>query len=707
MKNIFFLLCLLACVACGTNKQEPIDRKALVMRNNPRLTEVDSLGSLSIGNGGFAMTVDVTGLQTFPDAYQHGMPLGTQSQWGWHTFPNVNNYTFEETLQDYDFGRGRMEPYADQHPDFTQRRMDAAHYFRSNPNRLHLGIIGLEFDEKITVNDVKSLDQHLNLWNGEILSSFSVDNKKVVVKTVCHPEKDMISATVGATITGEYQPAVKFRFAYPTGAWGDYACDWTKPHLHKTTVVAQTSQSAILKREINDAVYFVNIQWQGEATFSEKEKHYFVLSTRTDDLVFSAWFTPEDPSGETLPKFSEIREKTANHWNDFWTKGAAVDFSKCTDERAKELERRVVLSQYLLAIQSSANMPPQESGLTYNTWFGKPHIEMIYWHQAWFALWGHPEMLERSLGWYNRVEPVAKAIAERQGFKGIRWMKMTDHLGGEAPSRVGSFIIWQQPHIIYFAELLYRANPSPELLERYADLIEKTAEFMYDFADYDQANDRYILKGIIPAQETLKPHVTFNSPYELAYWHLGMKLAQQWRERMGKSRNADWDHLIKKLSPLAQKDGMYLAAESAPDTYENFRLISDHPAVLGAFGVFPENGLFDKTIMKNTLDWIWENWNWNHTWGWDYPMVAMSAARLGDPEKAVGALLMDKRTNTYLINGHNYQDHVLRVYLPGNGGLLTAVAMMCAGWDGNKTRNPGFPKDGKWDVRWEGLKPKI
>lgn len=93
------------------------------------------------------------------------------------------------------------------------------------------------------------------------------------------------------------------------------------------------------------------------------------------------------------------------------------------------------------------------------------------------------------------------------------------------------------------------------------------------------------------------------------------------------------------------------------------------------------------------------------TWGWDYPMTAMNAVRLGEPEKAVDALLMDKRTNTYLVNGHNYQDARLRCYLPGNGGLLTAVALMCAGWDGCPTRNPGFPKDGRWDVRWEGLKP--
>ena len=83
----------------------------------------------------------------------------------------------------------------------------------------------------------------------------------------------------------------------------------------------------------------------------------------------------------------------------------------------------------------------------------------------------------------------------------------------------------------------------------------------------------------------------------------------------------------------------------------------------------------------------------------------MTAARLGEPEKAVGALLMGKRTNTCLPNGHNYQDERLRVYLPGNGGLLYAIALMCAGWDGNTKKNPGFPNDGTWNVRWEGLKP--
>jgi len=100
-----------------------------------------------------------------------------------------------------------------------------------------------------------------------------------------------------------------------------------------------------------------------------------------------------------------------------------------------------------------------------------------------------------------------------------------------------------------------------------------------------------------------------------------------------------------------------------------------------------------------------DNWNWPTTWGWDYGMTAMAAARLGEPQTALKALLIDTQKNIYLKNGHNFQTtERLRIYLPGNGALLTAVAMMCAGWDGcTFGHNPGFPQNGTWNVRWEGL----
>ena len=331
---------------------------------------------------------------------------------------------------------------------------------------------------------------------------------------------------------------------------------------------------------------------------------------------------------------------------------------------------------------------------------------MHWWHAVHFALWGRTDLLERSMDWYAAAYPNAKAIAERQGFKGARWMKMTDPSATEAPSKVGSFLIWQQPHFIYLAELIYRDNPSEEVIRKYKPLVDATAEFMASFATYDEMEGRYILKGIIAAQETLRASETINPPFELSYWHYAMSVAQQWRERAGEKRRPQWDELIDKLSPLAyNSDGLYLASEDAVDTYKDIRFTSDHPAILGALGILPQCKLVRPDYMANTLDWIWENWNWGKTWGWDYPMTAMNAARLGAPDKAVGALLMDKRTNTYLVNGHNYQDSRLRIYLPGNGGLLTAAAMMCAGWDGNETPTPGFPKDGKWNVVWEGLKP--
>ncbi len=707
MKKNFIMtltgVCLLT--ACGSPKETPIDREALVTRNNPQVSAIDSLASLSVGNGEFAYTVDATGLQTFPDSYKLGVPLGTQSQWGWHSFDNPCNFKPEETLKDYDFGRGHIERYATQFNE-PGRAKDAANWYRVNPHRLHLGIIGFDFGPDAAPGQVSDIRQTLDMWKGEIESVFKYKDNGYAVKTVCHPDLDMMAAEVTSTA----HTPVCFRFPYPTGGHCDDACDWKSDDKHQTEIVAQDEHSALVKRTLGSTTYYVRVNWQGAATLAQVGKNKLTLTPADDTFAFACQFVKENPdNGQTaaIPSFAETEKASAEHWKNYWTEGAAVDFSACTDPRAKELERRVVLSQYLLAIQSAGSVPPQETGLTYNSWFGKFHLEMIWWHQAHFALWNHADLLDRTLGWYKSVEPVARQIAQRQGFDGVRWMKMTDPSGTEAPSKVGSFLIWQQPHLIYLAELIYRSNPDNKaVLDKYGELVEETAKFMFSFATYDSMEGRYVLKGCIPAQETLRASETVNPPFELSYWHFAMQVANEWRERRGLQRNLQWDELIDKLSPLAYNDDhLYLAAETAVDTYKDIRYTSDHMAVLGSVGILPMNKLIREDYMKNTLEWIWDNWNWGKTWGWDYPMTAMNAARMGEPEKAVGALLMDKRTNTYLVNGHNYQDGRLRIYLPGNGGLLTAVAMMCAGWDGCTEKNPGFPKDGTWNVRWEGLKP--
>ena len=139
--------------------------------------------------------------------------------------------------------------------------------------------------------------------------------------------------------------------------------------------------------------------------------------------------------------------------------GGVVDFTGSRDPRAKELERRIVMSQYLTAINSAGSLPPQEEGLFSNSWNGKFHLEMHAWHAAHFAVWGRPELLERSMPFYFTQLPAAKARAKAHGVRGAWWPKMVGPEGRESPSKVNPFIMWQQPHPIYLAEVLYKAKP--------------------------------------------------------------------------------------------------------------------------------------------------------------------------------------------------------------------------------------------------------
>jgi hypothetical protein len=158
------------------------------------------------------------------------------------------------------------------------------------------------------------------------------------------------------------------------------------------------------------------------------------------------------------------------------------------------------------------------------------------------------------------------------------------------------------------------------------------------------------------------------------------------------------------MSPLPMRDGLYVGQESHPDTFVNVASRRDHPTMLGPIGLLPGD-LADADTMRRTLDAVMTTWDWkSKIWGWDYPMISMTAARLGDPQRAVDVLLSDGPNNQYTAAGHCPQRRDLRVYLPANGATLSAVAMMAAGWDGAADPNaPGFPKDGRWKVRWEGL----
>jgi hypothetical protein len=658
---------------------EPIDRRALVGRHDPVLGRFDTDSPLSVGNGDLAFTADATGLQTFAEAYDETIPLGTLSQWGWHTAPNPQGWSIDRfRFTEFDAG-GRGVGYADIPGD---RRTPEIEWLRANPHRLHLGRLGFRLlradGREAKREDVSGVEQVLDLWNGALRSRFRLDGERVEVETLCHPRLDLVAVRVVSPLVRRGRLALRLLFPYGTGQ--ATAADWTRPDSHETALVRSSANGAELARSLDGDRYRVRLAWAPAATLAEKEKHVFVLEPGRDGdtLEAAVAFSPA-PLTETLPGFEATRRAVREHWNRFWSTGGAVDLSGSRDPRWRELERRIVLSQYLTAIQCAGRYPPAETGLTFNSWEGKFHLEMHWWHAAHFALWGRLPLLERSLGYYADILPRARETARRQGYSGARWPKMTSPSGAESPSSVGPFLVWQQPHPIHYAELVRRERPDDPTLERFRDVVFETAEFMASFPGWDEAGRRYVLGPVLQgAQEIFPKDRTLNPTFELAYWRWGLETAQRWRERLGLAREPRWQRVLDRLAAFPVRDGKYLFAETAPQSFADPRWARDHPSVTGALGVLPGPGV-DRPTMERTFDWVWAHWSWPDTWGWDYPMLAMCAARLGRPDRAVDALLLDVPKNAYRRNGHNHQRPGLTIYLPGNGGLLAAVAMMAAG----------------------------
>lgn len=687
-----------------------IDRFALVNRHHVVITDIDPLNSLTVGNGEFAYTADITGMQTFPSDYEKGISPGTFSQWGWHSFPNPQGYSSADVVKNYKVGNDSV-PYLFQFSMTDgERRFNASEWLRENPHRLHLGLVGLLLmntdSSEISITDIVNPSQELNLWTGELSSCFQIGGITVRVITCCHQQQDLVAFRIHSGLIKQGRLKVKISFPYASHDKNGAGYDFAAPEKHHTIIQKQTSSGVTFRRQMDSTVYYVDCSWKGSARVVETNPHVFEIipSPGADSFELVCSFSNK-PVENQLPSFTESSTNSRQGWKYFWESGAVVDFSNCTDPRAFELERRVVLSQYLTKIQCAGSLPPQETGLTMNSWYGKFHLEMLWWHTAHFIQWGRPDLMEKQLQFYFNAYAKAKATAIDQGYDGVRWQKMTDPSGKESPSTIGPFLVWQQPHIIYLSELLYRFHGNDSsILRKYHGLVESTADFMASYARWDSISNRYVLgPALIPAQECFAPETTMNPAFELAYWHWALSAAQHQRILLGLGINRKWQQVIDHLSLLSIKDSLYLFTENTLDSYTNPRFLTDHPIILGIEGFLPFTGWVDQKVMENTFNAVLENWNWNSCWGWDFPLSAMCATMFNHPGQAIDLLLMDTPKNSYLLNGHNYQRESLPIYLPGNSSLLSAVAFMCS--YRNKNGEDGFPLNGKWNVKYENFFP--
>jgi hypothetical protein len=429
---------------------------------------------------------------------------------------------------------------------------------------------------------------------------------------------------------------------------------------------------------------------------SLRNPHKIVITPAGNRSNFSFHFTKDSVLSNNREE--NIFRASAEGWKNYWSSGAAIDFAACTDPRAAELERRVVTSQYLMKVNNAGSLPPAETGLLKNSWYGKFHFEMIWWHGVHFAVWNRWNELDKMLHVYQNFLPTSTERAKKQGYPGARWPKATGNKDREWPFIIHAFLIWQQPHPIYFAELDYRLHPTNKTLEKWKVVVFATADFMAAYPIYDSVAKQYNIDApVFIVSENTNHDSTKNPAFELSYWRYGLRTAIEWRRRLQLPEAPAWNAVLRSLAPLPVENNKYVTFEGVQNMWTKYNF--EHPGLIATYGMLPGDGV-DTAILRNTFNEVLKTWDFDRTWGWDFPVVAMSAAKLDKPETAIDMLLYGNKHNSYDALGYNSW-----VYFPANGGLLSAIAMMAGGWDGGPdTYAPGFPKNGKWNVKVEGFR---
>lgn len=295
MRQKFSVLLLLLLVGSRGFGMEPTDRNMLLKRNSPVVQSFDSLATLSIGNGGFAMNVDPTGLQTFPDRYTLGNELITQSDWAIR----------------------------------------------------HLGIIGFELPQTTTMADFSDIMQTLLLNSGLIKCNYTLQENPVSVYTVCHPHRDIIASHIKSS----HPIPIKLCFPYTTKELTPLL--WDKNQHHSTRLVSKRNNSAVFKRSIGSDVYYVILQWQGNVNIVEKAANYYVITPDKGHFAFSCEFVSEFSTTFNdilLPTFKETAEESTIAWNAFWNGDCLESFSDSTRQFTRNEEQHLILDCYKAAV---------------------------------------------------------------------------------------------------------------------------------------------------------------------------------------------------------------------------------------------------------------------------------------------------------------------------------------------------------------------
>ena len=388
---------------------------------------------------------------------------------------------------------------------------------------------------------------------------------------------------------------------------------------------------------------------------------------------------------------------------------------------------------------------------------------MRWWHQAHFALWGRPDLLDRSHAFYWELLQNATSLATQQGFRGARWQKMlalanrynrsssisVPWLGEaagwsppapgdedgllllwESANGINPVLSWNQGPVIWLADAIRLALNASQggaaaaqaAVARLSPLVFATADCIADIPFFNESSGFYEVGPPTLGAEEFGDFMKIRKPlWETVYHAYTLDVANEWRELLGLPRDAKYDAVAAGLGGLpldpAQSAPTYSFNAEASCCYnsscpdgrfggrDQCSPQGGHPSPAAVLGLlngrrFGDRYGVDAATANNTVAAITYSWQWSNGggWGWDNPLVALGQIRCGwDPSAVVAMLLMDDSHNGYWRTGWCWQGGF--TYLPGNGGTLSAVAMMAGG----TTTSPPCNFPASWGAVCEGF----
>ena len=195
------------------------------------------------------------------------------------------------------------------------------------------------------------------MWTGRLTSSFVFDGTPVEVETSVHPERDLIIVRLRSQLLADGRLGVDLKFPGVSreAESGSRGLGHIRRRIPRRRV-ARGPGGLTLARQLDDTRYSVRVASDRELDIATPAPHaYRLTAPGSTQLTLLVEFTAGPPPAP-LPDAEAARAAVAKWLGELLDERRRGGFHRQHAIRARsELERRIVLSQYLTAVNCAGS----------------------------------------------------------------------------------------------------------------------------------------------------------------------------------------------------------------------------------------------------------------------------------------------------------------------------------------------------------------